>query len=122
MAPRGVEVIVSVVRDPSVGPVVTVGAGGTQAEIWRDTAHRIAPVDENEAATMLRELRSAGLLDGFRGAPAADVPALARIVARLSELAAAAPQIAELELNPVIVHAQGEGCTIADALLVVGPA
>lgn len=122
MAPRGTEVIVGVVRDPAVGPVVTVGAGGTQAEIWRDTVHRIAPVDADEAAGMLRDLRSRALLEGFRGAPAGDVAALARIVARLSELAAAAPQIREIELNPVIVHPAGEGCTVADALLILGPA
>ncbi len=122
MAPGGVEVIVSVVRDPAVGPVVTVGAGGIQAEIWRDTVHRIAPVDEAEAAAMLGDMRSAPLLAGFRGAPPADAAALARLVAGLSRLAVAAPRIAELELNPVIVHPEGCGCTIADALLVVAPA
>ena len=117
MAARGVEVIVGVVRDPTIGPVVTVGAGGTAAELFRDTAHRLAPVDEAEAAAMLSELRSAPLLSGFRGARAADIPALARLVAQISQLAAAAPNIAELELNPVIVHPAGQGCTIADALL-----
>ncbi len=122
MASGGVEVIVSVVRDPAVGPVVTVGAGGTQAEIWRDTVHRIAPVDEAEAAAMLGDMRSAPLLAGFRGTPPADAAALARLVAGLSRLAVAAPRIAELELNPVIVHPEGGGCTIADALLVVAPA
>ncbi|KMO16294.1 acetate--CoA ligase family protein [Methylobacterium platani] len=122
MAPGGVEVIVSVLRDPAVGPVVTVGAGGTQAEIWRDTVHRIAPVDEGEAAAMLGELRSFPLLAGFRGAPPADAAALAHLVARLSRLAVASPRIAELELNPVIVHPEGRGCTIADALLVVASA
>ena len=122
MAPRGTEVIVGIVRDATTGPVITVGAGGIQAELFRDTVHRLAPVDEAEAAAMLAELRSAPLLSGFRGAPAADVVALARLVSQVSHLAAAAEAIAELELNPVIVHPAGQGCTVADALLVTRPA
>ncbi|HKM61852.1 MAG TPA: acetate--CoA ligase family protein [Acidisphaera sp.] len=119
MAPRGREMIVGVVRDPVVGPVVTLGAGGTEAELFRDVAHRLAPVDEQEAHDMLAELRAAPLLHGWRGAPAADVAALTRLVALVSQLGAA-EQVAELELNPVIVHAAGQGCTIADALIVLG--
>lgn len=122
LAARGTELIVSVLRDPSVGPVVTVGAGGTQAELWRDTAHRLAPVDEAEAEAMLDELKSAPLLRGFRGAPAGDVAAVARLVAQLSRFAAAAEAVSEVELNPVIVHPAGQGCTVADALMVVGSA
>ena len=119
MAPRGREMIVGVVRDPAVGPVVTLGAGGTEAELFRDVAHRLAPVDEEEAHDMLAELRVAPLLRGWRGAPAADVAALTRLVAQVSQLGAA-EQVAELELNPVIVHEAGQGSTIADALIVLG--
>ena len=122
MAPPGTEIIVGVVRDAAVGPVVTVGAGGIAAELYGDSAHRLAPVDEIEARSMLAELRAAPLLDGYRGAPAADLAALAQLVAQLSQLAVAGAElIAEIELNPVIVHQVGQGCTIADALLVVGP-
>jgi acyl-CoA synthetase (NDP forming) len=123
MAARGVEIIVGVIRDPSFGPVVMVGAGGVATELFQDTAYRLAPVDEAEATVMLRELRSAGLLDGFRGAPPADIPALARLVALVSRFAdAGRAAVAELELNPVIVHPAGQGCTIADALLMLSPA
>ena len=121
MAAPGTEWIVGVVTDPVAGPVLTVGAGGTQAELLRDVTHRIAPVDEAEAAAMLGELRSTPLLHGFRGRPVADTPALARLIAQVSTLAAASERIAELELNPVIVHAAGQGCTIADAFLAVRP-
>jgi acetate---CoA ligase (ADP-forming) len=121
MAPRGQEMIVGVIRDPVAGPVVTVGAGGTAAELLGDVAHRLAPVDEEDAHDMLAELRTAALLHGYRGAHAADLAALARLVARVSQIAAAAPDVAELELNPVIVHAAGQGCTVADALIVLGP-
>jgi len=123
MAARGVEIIVGVIRDPSFGPVVMVGAGGVATELFQDTAYRLAPVDQAEATAMLRELRSARLLDGFRGAPPSDIPALARLVALVSRFAdAGRATVAELELNPVIVHPAGQGCTIADALLVLSPA
>jgi len=123
MAAAGTEMIVGVVRDPTFGPVVTVGAGGTATELFRDIVHRLAPVDEQEAAAMVRSLRSAPLLDGYRGAPEADVPALAVLVSLVSRLAhAGRDAVAELELNPVIVHPAGQGCTIADALLVLSPA
>ncbi len=123
MAPVGIEMIIGVVRDPTFGPVVMVGAGGVATELFQDTAHRLAPVDETGATAMLRELRSAPLLDGFRGAPPADLPALARLVALVSRFAdAGRATVAELELNPIIVHPAGGGCTIADALLVLAPA
>ncbi len=122
MAPPGIEVIVGAVRDPTFGPVVTVGAGGVMAELYADTARRLAPVDAAEALEMLRSLRSAPLLDGWRGAPASDLPALARLVADVSAIACAArATVAELELNPVIVHPAGQGCTVADALLALSP-
>ncbi len=122
MAARGVEIIVGIVRDPSFGPVVMVGAGGVATELFQDTAYRLAPVNEAEATAMLHELRSAALMDGFRGAPPGDIPALARLVALVSRFAdAGRAVVAELELNPVIVHPAGQGCTIADALLVLSP-
>ena len=123
MATRGVEIIIGIVRDPTFGPVVMVGAGGVATEVFQDTAYRLAPVDEAEATAMLRELRSARLLDSFRGAPPADIPALARLVALVSRFAyAGRATVAELELNPVITHPAGQGCTIVDALLVLSPA
>lgn len=122
MAPRGVEIIVGVLRDETFGPVLTVGLGGITAELFADATFRTAPVDEDEALEMLRELRGFPLLDGFRGAPPADTGALARLIARVSAVAAAADTVREIELNPVIVHSAGAGCTIADALLVAGAA
>lgn len=123
MAPPGVEIIVGVVRDPTFGPVVTVGAGGITTELFRDVAYALAPLDEAAAEALIRTLRSAPLLDGFRGAPPADMAALARLVSLVSRLAdAGRDRISELELNPVIVHPQGRGCTVADALLVLSPA
>ena len=122
MAAKGVEVIIGMIRDPTFGPVIMTGAGGVTTELFKDTAYRLAPVDENEALDMVRSLRSAPLLEGFRGASPADLPALARLIALVSRLAdAGRDRLAELELNPVIVHPAGQGCTIADALVVLAP-
>lgn len=120
MAPTGIEMIVGLVRDDTFGPVLTVGAGGVTTELYRDVAHRLAPVSEDEAHAMLRKLTGFPLLSGYRGAPCADVAALAALIARVSAFAGEfSDSVSEVELNPVIVHAEGEGCSIADAMLVL---
>ena len=120
MAPNGPELIVGVVGDPRFGPLVAVGAGGTTAELIGDVQVRLAPVGPREAASMLRELRTFPLLDGFRGAPRVDVEALEDIVARVAALAAAHPEIVELDCNPVI--AGPDGAVIVDARIRLAPA
>jgi acetate---CoA ligase (ADP-forming) len=81
--------------------------------------YRPAPVSATEAAAMLAELKAAPLLNGFRGAAKTDVPALSQLISQISVLAAnSRKQIAEIELNPVLVHPQGQGVTIVDALVV----
>ena len=121
MAPRGVEMILGAVRDKLFGPVVMVGAGGIMTELFADASYRLAPVDRETARAMLSELKCAALLGGFRGAPAADVKALVQLIVRISEFAADfRDRVSEIDINPVIVHALGEGCTVVDALLVTG--
>ncbi len=122
MAPPGVEMIVSTINDAVFGPVVMVGAGGINTEIFGDVSHRLAPVDPAEALDMLAGLRSLPLLQGWRGAAPADVAALAGLVAGVSTFAARhRATVQEIELNPVLVHPEGQGCTIADALLLPVP-
>jgi acyl-CoA synthetase (NDP forming) len=120
MAPAGPELIVGVVGDPRFGPLVAVGAGGTTAELIGDVQVRLAPVGPREAAAMLRELRTFPLLDGFRGAPRADVGAVEDIVTRVAALAAAHPEIVELDCNPVV--AGHDGAVIVDARIRLAPA
>jgi acyl-CoA synthetase (NDP forming) len=118
MAPPGHELVVGMVNDPTFGPVMMVGWGGTMVELMGDVAHRLAPVDVNEAHEMIASLRSARLLEGFRGALPIDIAPVAELVARLSAAAMAhRDRIAEMEFNPVILHADGSGLTIADALV-----
>jgi len=107
MAPPGVEMLVGVVSDPQFGPVVACGAGGTAVELLGDVQVRLAPVAPVEATEMIHGLRTFPLLDGFRGAPRANVQALEDIVVRIGWLAANHPEIAELDLNPVIVSPDG---------------
>jgi acyl-CoA synthetase (NDP forming) len=119
MAKPGVEIIVGTMQDATFGPMVMVGFGGVTTELFKDVIYRPAPVGVDEAVTMLNELKAAPLLHGFRGAPKADVGALAALIAQISQLAARhRDEIAEIEINPVLVHPEGEGTTIVDALVV----
>ncbi len=121
MVPKGVEVMVGARYDLQFGPLVLVGLGGVFVEVLRDTALALAPVGQSEATDMLRSLKGAALLDGFRGAAPVDVPRLAEIICRFSELAADAGEaISEMEINPLICA--GDRILAADALIVkVGP-
>jgi acetate---CoA ligase (ADP-forming) len=105
MAPlaEGVELLIGARWDARFGPIAVAGAGGLYAEILRDTAVRLAPVDEAAAEAMLRSLRVAPLLTGARGRPPLDVRAAARSLAALSRVAAAHPELSELEINPLLV-------------------
>jgi acetyltransferase len=117
MAKKGVEIIIGTLQDATFGPIVMVGLGGITTELFRDVIYRPAPVSQTEAAAMLDELKAAPLLKGFRGAVKADIAALAQLIAQLSLLAdRLRGDIAEIELNPVLVH--GHGVTIVDALVV----
>lgn len=117
MAPAGIEIAVGAVNDPQFGPYVMIAAGGVLMELLADRAVALAPIDAATARGMIEGLKVHRLLAGWRGAPPADVGALAEGVARLSMLAAEhRDNIAEIDVNPLIVHP--DGCTAVDALIV----
>lgn len=118
MAPKGVELIVGVTRDPQFGPVLLFGLGGIFVETIRDVVFRSVPVSRAEAGQMLGEIKFKAMLDGVRGLPAVDKAALVELLLKVSALAAAHPEIAEIDLNPVIAH--GSGYTVADARMILG--
>jgi acetyltransferase len=119
MVSGGVEIILGTVFDPIFGPLLMAGAGGTLAEIAADTALGLAPVNARQARTMIRSLKADRLLRGYRGAPPADRAALVDVMVRLSRFAAAyGEQIAEIDINPVMVLPKGQGVRIVDALIV----
>jgi len=113
MAPHGVEMLVGVAHDRLFGPVVACGAGGVTAEVMKDVAVRITPLTDLDARTMITALRSYPLLQGFRGAPAADVAALEQVLLRVGALVEAHPEVVEMDCNPVIVSPAG--AVIVDA-------
>ena len=116
----GIEVILGAVNDEHFGPYVMVGLGGVFTELLRDVSHRFAPVSVDEAREMIVELKAAALLQGFRGAPPADVEALANAIANLSWLIVDhQDRIAEIDVNPLFVREEGKGVVAADALVIL---
>ena len=110
----GVEALVGMTRDASLGPLLVAGIGGVAVELYKDVSFRVTPVSDLDAADMLEQLRGRQLFDGFRGAPPADRAALIDVLQRISALIEIVPEMVELDLNPVIVHAPGEGCIAVD--------
>jgi acyl-CoA synthetase (NDP forming)/RimJ/RimL family protein N-acetyltransferase len=107
MAKPGVEVIVGAIQDQSVGPVVMLGMGGVLSDLIADRTFRLAPLGPVDAEAMLGDLRLARLLDGYRGGVVVSHAAVADVVVRVAELAADLPEVAELDLNPLICNADG---------------
>jgi acetyl coenzyme A synthetase (ADP forming)-like protein len=115
MVAGGVETIVGVADDPLFGPVVAFGLGGVNVEVVGDVRFRIAPLTDADADDLLHEIRGLPLLQGYRGHAPADLAALRELLLRVSRLATEVPEIAELDLNPVMALAPGLGCRIVDA-------
>ncbi len=107
MITGGTEVIVGVMQEPVFGPLVLFGLGGVATDVLGDRSARLSPLTDTDAAALIRSIRAAPLLLGHRGTPAADLAALQDILIRVSRLADDLPQVAELDLNPVIARADG---------------
>lgn len=107
MAAPGLETIVGVVQDPLFGPLVMFGMGGTATELLGDRSFRILPVTDLDAAELVRSLRSSPLLFGYRGSPPVAVAKLEELLQRVARLAGAVPELAELDINPLIVSPEG---------------
>jgi len=119
MVPGGQEIILGGKRDLEFGPVVMFGLGGIMVEILKDVVIRVAPVPEAEAKRMLREIRGAALLTGFRNQKPADIDALVRYIITLSELLIDHPEIIALDMNPVIVFDEGSGGVVVDSKILI---
>jgi acyl-CoA synthetase (NDP forming) len=119
MARPGIELVLGMRNDADWGPVLVIGLGGVWTEALGDV--RVLPADLLPAAIAgeLRRLKAAPLLTGFRGAPALDVEVVAEIASRLGRFAADHPEIAELDINPLIVYPRQQGAVAVDALMIV---
>jgi acyl-CoA synthetase (NDP forming)/GNAT superfamily N-acetyltransferase len=120
MVRGGVEVLIGVAQEPVFGPLVVFGLGGIATDVLGDHAARLSPLTDADAHELVHGVRAAALLEGFRGAPAVSTDALEGVLLRVSRLADDLPEVAELDLNPVIARA--EGCLAADARIRLTPA
>jgi acyl-CoA synthetase (NDP forming) len=118
MVPPGVEMIVGALQDPLFGPLIACGPGGVLVDLLGDTAFRLHPLSELDMSEMLDELKGSRLLRGYRGAPRANEAALRDTLLRVSALVTIAPEIHELDLNPVIVT--GSTACVADVRIRIG--
>lgn len=114
MIPAGREVILGLNRDPVFGHVIMFGLGGIYVEVFKDVTFRLAPIRQLDATTMIHEIKAVKVLEGARGEPPADIPAVEECMLRLSQLACDCPRIAEMDINPLIVHPTGQGAHVAD--------
>jgi acetate---CoA ligase (ADP-forming) len=120
MLSGGVEILVGITRDPVFDWMLTVGLGGVWTELMKDVRHRLLPVDAPAAEAMLTQLKGFALLNGYRGAPKADVGAAARaIVALCSAVLAGGDRLREVEVNPLLVMPEGKGAVAIDALVLL---
>ena len=119
--PGGLEALVGVTTDPTFGPLVVCGLGGTLVEVLHDVAFRLTPVSDLDAAEMLTTLRASRLLDGYRGSPPADRAALVSVILRVSALVESIPELRELDRNPVKVLPPGQGAIVVDGRMRIGP-
>jgi len=119
MAPPGKEIILGMNRDPQFGPILMFGLGGIYVEALEDVTFRLAPIRELTATMMIQKTRTHQILNGFRGGPVYDVQAIEECLKRLSQFVSDFDEIKELDINPLIVHEKGKGCTIVDARIIL---
>jgi acetyl coenzyme A synthetase (ADP forming)-like protein len=121
MVPEGVEAIIGMTHDPSFGPLLMFGLGGVYVELLRDVTFRVYPVTDRDVSEMVRTVRGYKLLEGWRGAPAADIPALEQAILRISQLVGELPELVELDLNPlkVLPRRSQRGVMAVDARIAV---
>jgi acetyl coenzyme A synthetase (ADP forming)-like protein len=119
MAGKGQELIVGMVQDPVFGPLIMMGFGGVRVELRRDIAFSLHPLASVDPERMLEQLEGRRLLDGWRGAPPADIEALKDVLLRFSALVEDFPEIDQIEMNPLILHEKGKGCTAVDVRAMV---
>lgn len=117
----GHEVLIGVTEDPNFGPLIVYGLGGVYVELLKDVAFRLNPLTDVDAKEMITEIKGARLLEGYRGFPAGDTDAVVDTLLRVSAMASAFPEVAEMDLNPVMVLEPGNGVRVVDARIKVKP-
>ncbi|MGC1120315.1 MAG: acetate--CoA ligase family protein [Candidatus Methanofastidiosia archaeon] len=121
MVEKGVETILGMSSDPQFGPVVMFGLGGIYVEVLKDVSFRVAPLSRKDAEEMLHEIKTIPLLYGVRGGEKKDIASLEEAIYRLGLLAAETPEIAEMDINPLMVLDKQKGCKVVDARITLQP-
>ncbi len=121
MLSGGVELIVGITQDKTFGPLIMFGLGGIYAELFKDVSFRIHPLTDIDARDMVSAFKSHKILDGWRGAPPSDIPAVENLLLRISAMIEDIPEIQEMDLNPIMAMETGMGCYVADARISVIP-
>jgi acetyl coenzyme A synthetase (ADP forming)-like protein len=119
MAPQGQELILGANRYPIFGPLLMFGFGGIFVEVFKDVTFRLAPIGRNEARRMVKAIKAHKMLCGFRGLPEADIEEIEKCLVRLSDMVTNHPEIMELDINPLLAHARGQGVTVADCRMIL---
>jgi acetyltransferase len=114
MAPSGREIIIGMSQDVQFGPLIMFGLGGIYVNFLKDVSFRLAPLSESDAREMMEETKAFSLLKGIRGETPSDIEALKNILLRVGQLVWDFPEIVEMDINPVMVYGQGEGCIALD--------
>jgi len=121
MAPSGTEVILGVSRDPIFGHAVMFGLGGIFVEVYKDVVFNLAPLGRNVARRMIRRIKGYPILTGVRGQPPGDIETLEKNLVSLRAMVTHHPVIKELDINPLFVHSEGDGTTVADIIITLDP-
>ncbi len=119
MSPKGREIILGGKQDPTFGPVMLFGIGGIYVEVIGDVVLRVAPLNRVEARSMIHEIKGIKLLQGVRGQRSSDLEAVIETLMSLSRLLVDFPEIAEIDINPIMVYETGQGCQVLDVRLVL---
>ncbi|MGA9178094.1 MAG: acetate--CoA ligase family protein, partial [Desulfobacterales bacterium] len=121
MAIPGTETILGMNRYPIFGPLLMFGLGGIYVEAFEDVVFRLAPIGRNEARRMIHEIKGFKLFEGFRGRPKADLEVIEKALVSLSDMVMNHPEISEMDINPLMIHEQGKGATVADCRIILKP-
>ena len=119
MAPPGDETILGMNRYPVFGPLLMFGLGGIYVELFQDVVFRLAPISRNEARRMMHEVKGYKIFEGFRGRPKSDLAAVEKALVSLSAMVINHPEIIEMDINPLLVHGEGQGATVADCRIIL---
>ena len=119
MSQPGDEVILGVNRYPGFGPLLMAGLGGIYVELFKDVVFRLAPIKRNEARRMILGIKGYNIFKGFRGRPKSDIKTLEKSVVSLSDMVMNHPEIVEMDINPLMVHEEGKGATVADYRIIL---